>query len=112
MPREHKAYCEDVLECIRKIETYTKDLSFENFTLNELIQDAVVRNLEIIGEAVKKLPDELKIIRPEIQWRNIAGLRDIIAHDYFGLDYEIVWDVVKNKLPELGSAVAEVKEKV
>lgn len=112
MQREHKAYCQDILDCIRKIENYTTDFSFDRFTGNELVQDGVVRNLEIIGEAVKKLPDEFKLKRTHIPWRNIAGLRDIIAHDYFGLDFEIIWDVIKNKLPQLKEAVSEILSEI
>ncbi|HEC86588.1 MAG TPA: DUF86 domain-containing protein, partial [Thermoplasmatales archaeon] len=65
------------------------------------IQDGVIRNLEIIGEAVKNLPDDIKKDYPEVEWRKIAGLRDILIHAYFGVDLEVIWDIVKNKVPEL-----------
>ena len=68
-------------------------------------RDAVVRNLEIIGEAVKKLPAQTKRDHPEVEWKKIAGLRDILVHDYFGIDMDIVWDVVQNKLPVLSEQV-------
>ncbi|GAH59966.1 unnamed protein product, partial [marine sediment metagenome] len=96
MPRERKAYLKDILEAIRKIENYTKNISFNDFVRDELIKDAVVRNLEIIGEAVKNIPDDVKNKRPEVEWKKIAGLRDILIHAYFGIDDEIVWDVVKS----------------
>jgi uncharacterized protein with HEPN domain len=105
MPRDHRAYLDDILEAIQRIEQYTASLTLEGLKADQLIQDGVVRNLEIIGEAVKKLPEELKNLQPEIEWRKIAGLRDILAHEYFGIDVEIIWDVVKQKLPTLKAAV-------
>lgn len=71
-------------------------------------RDAVVRNLEIIGEAVKKLPPQTKRDHPEVEWKKIAGLRDILVHDYFGIDMDIVWDVVQNKLPVLTEQVRRI----
>ena len=108
MPREYKAYLRDILEAIDKIERYTKNISFEDFSDNELIQDGVIRNLEIIGEAVKNLPDDIKKDYPEVEWRKIAGLRDILIHAYFGVDLEVIWDIVKNKVPELKEMVRKI----
>lgn len=101
MQRTHKAYLKDILEAIRKIEKYTENLSYEDFLKDELIQDGVVKNLGNIGEAVKKIPEDIKNKEPEIEWKKIAGLRDILTHEYFGINFEIVWDVTKNKLPDL-----------
>ena len=83
-------------------------MNFEDFSNNELIQDGVIRNLEIIGEAVKNLPDDIKKHYPEVEWRKIAGLRDILIHAYFGVDLEIIWDIVKNKVPELKEMVRKI----
>jgi len=105
MSREFKAYLKDILEAIEKIERYTKKLSFNQFSTNELVQDGVVRNLEIIGEAVKNIPDDIKKQKNGIEWRKIIGLRDILIHAYFGIDVDIVWDIIKNKIPELKTEI-------
>jgi uncharacterized protein with HEPN domain len=101
MQRAYDAYLNDILESIRKIEKYTENMTYGDFREDELRQDAVARNLEIIGEAVKKIPDDIKNRKTEIEWKKIAGLRDILAHEYFGINLEIVWDVMENKLPDL-----------
>jgi len=108
MPREYKVYLRDILEAIGRIERYTGNMNFEDFSNNELIQDGVIRNLEIIGEAVKNLPDDIKKYYPEVEWRKIAGLRDILIHAYFGVDLEIIWDIVRNKVPELKEMVRKI----
>lgn len=75
---------------------------------NETLKRAVVRSLEIIGEATKKIPADIKFQWKEIHWKNMAGMRDILIHDYFGINYTIVWDVVKNKIPELTKQIKKV----
>ena len=105
MPRDSRIYLEDILEATRKIASYTASLSKAAFLGDEKTFDAVVRNLEVIGEAVKKLPEDLRSQHPAVEWKNIAWLRDILIHEYFGLDSEIVWDIVKNKVPTLNQAV-------
>ena len=80
----------------------------ERLKTNTLVMDGVVRNLEIIGEAAKNVPPQIKARHPEIEWRKIAGLRDILAHEYFGVDIEVVWDVVKNKLPDLRIKIGRI----
>jgi uncharacterized protein with HEPN domain len=84
---------------------YTESLSKAAFLEDEKTFDAVVRNLEIIGEAVKKLPEALRAQHPNLEWKKMAGLRDILIHEYFGLDAEIVWDIVKSKIPPLDREV-------
>ncbi|MDQ7032491.1 MAG: DUF86 domain-containing protein, partial [Desulfonauticus sp.] len=95
MQRHPKVYLKDILKAIKKIENYVENLDFKKFSANELVQDATVRNLEIIGEAVKKIPIEIKSKYPKIEWKKIAGLRDILIHEYFGVDLEILWDIIK-----------------
>jgi len=108
MSAETKVYLEDILDSIKKIESYTSQLSYNDFTMNTLVVDAVVRNLEIIGEAVKKIPPEVKKKYPEVEWKKIAGLRDILIHEYSGVNLYIVWDVVSNKLPQLKSSIQKI----
>jgi uncharacterized protein with HEPN domain len=84
---------------------YTGSLSKAAFLEDEKTLDAVVRNLEVIGEAVKKLPENLRAKHSAVEWKKIAGLRDILIHEYFGLDAEIVWDIVQNKVPALDREV-------
>lgn len=105
MPRDSKVYLEDILEAARKIAVYTGGLSKTAFLEDEKTIDAVVRNLEVIGEAVKKLPEDLRAQHSAVEWKKIAGLRDILIHEYFGLDAEIVWDIVQNKVPALDREV-------
>ncbi len=99
--RDYRLYLEDILEAINRIEEYTRSLSFEEFAKNNLVIDAVVRNLEIIGEACRSLPEEIRQKNPDIEWRKIIGLRNILIHQYFGIDIDILWDIVKKKLPDL-----------
>jgi len=109
MPRASGLHLGDIQESIRRIELYTAGRSYEDFKNETLIQDGVCRNLAIIGEAVKKLPESLREQRPEIDWRKIAGLRDILVHEYAAVDLRIVWNIVSSKLPELRHAVEALK---
>lgn len=112
MPREFKVYLDDILESISRIEIYTEKMSYDDFAKNELVTDGVIRNLEIIGEAVKKLPDDVKRKYPEVEWKKIAGLRDILSHQYFGVNLRIIWDVVINKNPHLKVSVKKIRDDI
>lgn len=106
---KYKVYLDDIIISIEKIEEYSKKVpSYRDFSKNNLVIDAVIRNLEIIGEAVKNLPYELKRKHHYIEWKKIAGFRDILIHAYFGVDIKIVWDVIVNKLPELKESVKTI----
>lgn len=108
MPRDYKVSLEDILEASRKIRAYTEGLSQKAFAADPKTLDAVVRNLEIIGEAVKKIPDEIRSKHPTADWKRIAGLRDMLIHEYFGIDVEIIWDIVQHKLPALEQQVQQI----
>ena len=105
MSRDWTLYLDDILESCNKIQRYTKDMTLRQFTQDEKTYDAVVRNLEIIGEAAKQIPDDVRGQLPRIEWRKIGALRDVIAHAYFGIDNEILWDLVQHKVPELKRSI-------
>jgi uncharacterized protein with HEPN domain len=110
MPRDYRIYLEDMREAGEKVRRYVKGLSFEAFSSDEKTVDAVVRNPEIVGEAAKQVPDTFRSAHPRVDWYRIAGLRDILIHQYFGIDLAIVWDVVQNKLPDLLQQLEQILE--
>jgi uncharacterized protein with HEPN domain len=105
--RDWQVLLDDILECCSRIRTYTIGLDREGLVGNRMAYDAVLRNLEIIGEAAKRLPPEVRQKMVSIEWAKIAGMRDWLAHAYFHVNPDIVWDVVRNKLPELDAAVRD-----
>ena len=99
--RDLRLFASDMLESIEKIQKWTKGLTYEKFSQDTLIQDAVVRNLEIIGEAAKNIPDDLRLKYPAVPWKRVAGFRNIAIHDYFGVDLETVWKIVTQGTAEI-----------
>ena len=106
--RDFKLYLDDIVEAAKRIARYSKGMTVEKLKKDTLILDAIVRNLEIIGEAAKNIPRQIKEKYPEVEWKKIAGLRDILAHEYFGIDFEVVWDIVMNKLPILKMQIKHI----
>ncbi len=88
-----------------KIQQYTHGMSYETFIANNMVVDAVIRNLEIIGEASKNIPADIQEKHPEVPWKRMIGLRNIMIHEYFGVDLRIVWKIVTSNLPETRSAI-------
>lgn len=105
--KEDKIYLLNILEAIEKIETYTVS-GKDEFIKSTLIQDGVIRNLEIIGEATKRISPDLREQHTDIPWRQMAGLRDVLIHDYMGVDLVTVWNVVYRELPKVKSKVKEI----
>jgi uncharacterized protein with HEPN domain len=110
MPRDYKVYLEDIIEAIGKIHSYTSDLSLQTFSSDAKTFDAVIRNLEIIGEAIKGVPEDVRSRYADVEWKKIVGLRDILIHEYFGVDVEIIWDIIQNKLPILERQIKRMIE--
>jgi uncharacterized protein with HEPN domain len=109
MSRDYRLYLDDILQSIERIRLYTKDhKNVKELSDDSLAFDAVAFNLEIIGEAVKNLPDYVCSKYPDAEWKAIAGMRDKIIHHYHGINAEIVWDVVKNKLPQLKKLIDKI----
>lgn len=107
MSFEPRDYLRHILAEVAFVLDRAEGLSQDEFLEDATLQRAFVRSLEVIGEAVKQLPTEFRISEPRIDWRRIAGMRDRLIHDYFGVDYDIVWDVIRNQLPDLRRVIEE-----
>lgn len=99
--KNERLYIHDIVDSIEKIEDYTKDLSFEQFSDDQKTIDAVIRNFEIIGEATKNLSNEIKFSYQDVPWKEMAGMRDKMIHDYSGVDLTIIWKTIKERFPGL-----------
>lgn len=99
--RDWKILFEDMVESIEKIEHYTDGISFDDFAVNSMVIDAVIRNIEVIGEASKNIPEAVKERYPYIPWQKLGGIRNRIVHEYFGVDISIIWFIVCNELFQL-----------
>ncbi|HEC97708.1 MAG TPA: DUF86 domain-containing protein [Nitrospirae bacterium] len=108
--RESKLLLKDILEAISAIERFVEGISFEDFMNNDEKSSAVIRKFEIIGEATKGLPEDLKDKHPEIPWKEMAGFRDKLIHFYFGVKYELVWQAIKKRLPRIKSLIQKILE--
>jgi uncharacterized protein with HEPN domain len=106
--RDYLLYLEDIINAIQKIENYTQNMDFHKFSKNEMVIDAVIRNFEVIGEATKNIPEEVKEKYPTVEWKEATGFREVLIHDYFGIDVEAVWDTLKNNLQSFNEHILEV----
>ncbi|MEA5472233.1 DUF86 domain-containing protein [Spirulina sp. 06S082] len=108
--KENRIYLIHIRDCLQRIKSYTAT-GKDDFFQETIIQDSVIRNLEVMCESIKKLPDEWKASEPSIPWERIVGFRNRLAHEYLSLNLEVVWDVVENYLPDLESAIENIAER-
>lgn len=108
MNKNYTMYVHHMLDSIRTIEAYTRNLTSVQFHKSKLVQDGVIRNLQIMGEAAKHIPKDVRRKHSEIEWRDIAGMRDILTHNYLGVDLDTIWEVIETDLPELKQKLTKV----
>ena len=111
MKKDDTVFLRHILDAIELIEEYLRDKSYEEFKNNRMLQDAVIREIEIIGEATKNLSMDFRSKYPDIPWRQIAGMRNKLIHEYFGVDLDAVWDTATKDIPSLKEKLREIMEK-
>jgi uncharacterized protein with HEPN domain len=100
MRRSYRLYLEDILSAMESVQLFVKGMSCEEFESDDIVRSAVVRKFEIIGEATKQVPEEMRLKYPQVPWRRMAGMRDKLVHFYFGVDYRLVWRTIKEDIPK------------
>jgi len=108
MPKDNLAYIDHILKCIRKIRKFVKGIDKKEFARNEMLQDAVIRNFEVIGEASKKITADFKKVYYDLPWKEISGMRDKLIHDYLGVDIDVIWETIEQDLPVLHKALKKI----
>ena len=110
--RDFTDYIKDILISMQDVEEFTSGITFEDFLKDKKTIKAVIRSLEVLGEASKKIPDDVKTRYPRIPWKRMAGMRDKLIHEYFGVDLEIVWNAAKKELPPVKSSIEELVREI
>ncbi|MEK7397131.1 MAG: DUF86 domain-containing protein [Candidatus Poribacteria bacterium] len=106
--RDHKLYMKDIIEAMESIEKFVKGMNFSDFILDDKTSSAVIRKLEIIGEATKAIPERIKNNYPQVPWKAMAGMRDKLIHFYFGVDYALLWETVTHRIPQVKPLINQV----
>lgn len=109
MSREWRLYVADMKACCQRIAEYTAGLDREGFLSRRLVYDATLRNLELLGEAARNVPEKARALAPEISWRRIVGVRNVLIHGYLGIDDDIIWDIVRNEVEKLLMALEKLE---
>ncbi len=110
--KQYTVYVQDIIQSLEKIERYIEGHTFDSFVKNDMVIDAVLRNLEIIGEASRNIPDEVKEQYARIPWKRMIGLRNIVIHEYFGVDLGIIWEIVTSNLPEIKPLIGALRDDI
>lgn len=110
--RSYMIFVKDIVDAITKIESYIKDLDYNTFAQNSMIIDAVIRNLEIIGEATKNIPDDVKKRYQGIPWKRMIGLRNIVIHEYFGVDLDNIWKIINENIPAVKPDILKILDEL
>jgi len=106
--RDHSFYLSDILKAFESIESFVEGQSFENFKKDDKTSSAVIRKFEIIGEAAKQVPENVKQEYPSVPWKEMAGMRDKLIHFYFGVNYELLWQTIRNRIPEIKPVIRQI----
>lgn len=109
--KDDKLYIIHISECIQRIETYTQD-GKDVFMQTQMVQDAVIRNFEILGEATKRISAEFRLIYPDVPWRNMAGFRDVLIHNYISVDLDVIWEIIQADLPDLSNKIKAILQEL
>lgn len=109
--RTDREFLRDIQEAVRRIQAYTAEMTYESFLVDTKTQDAVIRNLEIIGEATKRLSKALRVEHDAIPWKSMAGVRDRLIHHYFGINFDVVWQIATVELPAVASQLGQILDR-
>jgi uncharacterized protein with HEPN domain len=112
LKRSISLFVDDIIDSMHRIQTYIHTLNYDDFIENQMIIDAVIRNIEIIGEAANNIPNEIRNDFSDIPWKRMVGLRNIVSHGYFGIDLEIIWEIITKNLPQTKPLIVEMKKKI